>query len=549
MQLETLPLESLKISSRNARKASAGREAHEQLKASLATHGQLHNLVVKKNAKGYEVIDGGRRLRALKDLKIKEATCIVLDDMNATEVSVAANINRADMAPIDEAAAIAGLIKNDEDVASIAARFGRSEMWVRQRMALNSLIPDFRQALKDGAISLGAAQALTSAPAAAQQEYLESLPEDWTERESPLQRNDILWAVNDERISTKYAAFDVDSLSEEAKATLDLRDSLFGDDSTFGNHEEFVALQNEWLQQRKEHYLSEGYNDVVIGDKLIYEVRLDGMRRAYREEHPFKPGDITLYYRIDHRGFISGPEEFIPDVKINAETGQPEEPEEEEEPKEPTLTELTPKQKDMLMHVSARNMQAQLATGQKDYRNMIIASTLQDLRPGYNPYRARWQTFSVTPDSSIDKYEDLGIDGPKDMVKEFLPETLYDARLNNDPETYDKEIERLFGGWAPFMSSGDNQIDDYMVASAIAMRVNPDNPKAMLEVNPISPGWMEREFLKKYRVSQLQQAIAEMGGTTENFRKKDLVEDVMRLWAQGKKFRYLEEPSEDQGAT
>ena len=72
--IQRIPLDRLAASPENARRAPPGDAAHAELKASLAAHGLLENLVVRAveaapdGAARYAVVAGGRRLAALREL-------------------------------------------------------------------------------------------------------------------------------------------------------------------------------------------------------------------------------------------------------------------------------------------------------------------------------------------------------------------------------------------------------------------------------------------------------------------------------------------------
>ena len=72
--IRSIPLDRLELSPANVRRTAAGKTAFAELKASIAAHGLLENLVVRPHDPGqdgavrYAVIAGGRRLSALADL-------------------------------------------------------------------------------------------------------------------------------------------------------------------------------------------------------------------------------------------------------------------------------------------------------------------------------------------------------------------------------------------------------------------------------------------------------------------------------------------------
>ena len=72
--IQSIPLNQLELSPANVRKTSAGKTAFAELKASIAAHGLLENLIARAIEPGpggnvrFTVIAGGRRLTALIDL-------------------------------------------------------------------------------------------------------------------------------------------------------------------------------------------------------------------------------------------------------------------------------------------------------------------------------------------------------------------------------------------------------------------------------------------------------------------------------------------------
>ena len=93
-----IQLNQLKHGPNNVRTVEA--DNLDKLIASIKSRDMLHNLVVQKNGKGYNVIDGNRRYSAL--CKIHGATsaelidCKVIED-NATEIGAMANMLREGM--------------------------------------------------------------------------------------------------------------------------------------------------------------------------------------------------------------------------------------------------------------------------------------------------------------------------------------------------------------------------------------------------------------------------------------------------------------------
>ena len=141
-----------------------------ELAATIDTQGIGQPLLLRPSARGYEPVDGGRRLRALKLLaeqgKIPDdhpvpAYIRELDDAEALSLSLATAITRLDLDPADEALNFADLADKGMSPDDIAARFGIPLRRVKQRLAIGRLPSEIVEALKAGEIKLGDAQAYT----------------------------------------------------------------------------------------------------------------------------------------------------------------------------------------------------------------------------------------------------------------------------------------------------------------------------------------------------------------------------------------------------
>ena len=164
LAIRAIALNRLVTAPENVRKTPPDAAADPELKASIAAHGLLENLVVRSNGPGgnYAVVAGGRRLAALKALAadgVLDAAhpvpCLVVDgDAPSAELSLAENVVRIAMHPADQAAAFRDLAESGSSVSSIAARFGISERLVEQRLRLGNAAPELLDAYRAGAIDL-----------------------------------------------------------------------------------------------------------------------------------------------------------------------------------------------------------------------------------------------------------------------------------------------------------------------------------------------------------------------------------------------------------
>lgn len=166
--IKSIPLNKLVASPRNVRKRSDP-VADAELKASVAAHGLLQNLVVREGKKGqYEVEAGERRRKALlglaEDMHLARTfpvLCLVLDgdETQVREASLAENFHTLKMNPADEAQAFASIIESGATPEDVARRFGLTVRFVEGRLRLASLAPVVFEALAAGEITLDMAKA------------------------------------------------------------------------------------------------------------------------------------------------------------------------------------------------------------------------------------------------------------------------------------------------------------------------------------------------------------------------------------------------------
>ena len=159
--IRDIPLCRLALAPENVRKTPPDDAAEAQLRASIAEHDLLENLVVRPDApdadgiERFAVVAGGRRLAALRALAENgtlhadhPVPCKIAANGNAGELSLAENVVRIAMHPADQVVAFAGLAESGVTVAAIAARFGVSERTVEQRLRLGNAAPELLDAYR-----------------------------------------------------------------------------------------------------------------------------------------------------------------------------------------------------------------------------------------------------------------------------------------------------------------------------------------------------------------------------------------------------------------
>ncbi len=141
-----------------------------ELTASIREHGIIEPLVVRRLAKDadtFELIAGERRWRAAQRAGLKEVLVVVKDvsPKEAFELALVENVQRADLNPLEEAAAYQALVEEfglTQEV--VAGRVGKSRVAVTNSMRLLRLPTPAKEAVIAGTIKEGHARALLGLP-------------------------------------------------------------------------------------------------------------------------------------------------------------------------------------------------------------------------------------------------------------------------------------------------------------------------------------------------------------------------------------------------
>jgi ParB family chromosome partitioning protein len=270
MTIQTVPLSSLRPPAANPRTAFDA-QTLEGLAASIRTDGLLQNLVVvpggKRGAgKGtYRIVSGERRYRAMMLLAERgelaadhEVPVEIRDDLDKDDVlrlATVENLQREDLPPLDQAAALAALIRKGTTLDDIVSRTGLSPATIKRRLALSGLCPEARAALLDRTITLAQAEALTLGPAEAQASIVLEITQGHA-----VSADDIRAHFLDDRPSVAMAIF------PRERYTGSVTTDLFGaaEDSYFDDAEQFMTLQRAAVEELAErHRESAAWVDVT----------------------------------------------------------------------------------------------------------------------------------------------------------------------------------------------------------------------------------------------------------------------------------------------
>ncbi len=139
-------------------------DALETLADSIAQHGLIQPIVVRRGELGfYQIIAGERRFRASKMAGLTEVPVVIVDadELKSAELSLIENIQREDLNPYEEAQAYYSLM-NEFDLTQeqVSERVGKSRSAIANTLRLLDLPEDVLEMLKTGDISAGHARAL-----------------------------------------------------------------------------------------------------------------------------------------------------------------------------------------------------------------------------------------------------------------------------------------------------------------------------------------------------------------------------------------------------
>jgi ParB family chromosome partitioning protein len=148
-------------------------QSMQELADSIKQNGIIQPLVVTRGKGGFEVIAGERRLRAAMLAGLQQVPVIVREEVSESELvelALVENIQRQDLAPLEEASAYRRLVNEygytQEDV---ARRVGKSRASVANSLRLIGLPAPVKELLESAELSEGHARALLALPTAASQ--------------------------------------------------------------------------------------------------------------------------------------------------------------------------------------------------------------------------------------------------------------------------------------------------------------------------------------------------------------------------------------------
>ena len=295
-QSRDIPFNKLVLSYRNVRRVQAG-VSIEELAEDIARRTLLQSLSVRpvlgedgQPTDQYEVQAGGRRYRALellvKQKRLNKTTpipCVVREDGILEEDSLAENVQRQALHPLDQFRAFQSLKDQGLGEADIAARFFVTPQIVKQRLKLASVSPKLLEIYAADAMTLDQLMAFTiSGDPARQEQVWETVKRGYNDApyyiKKLLTENTV--AARDKRV--RFVGLD----TYEAEGGSVLRDLFSQNDEGWLQDvallERLVAAK---LTGEAETIKAEGWRWVQIAQEFPYG-HTGGLRRLMGEMHP-----------------------------------------------------------------------------------------------------------------------------------------------------------------------------------------------------------------------------------------------------------------------
>ena len=291
-----IPFNKLLLSGCNIRRIKAG-VSIEQLADDIARRTLLQSITVRPvlDADGqetgmYEIPAGGRRFRALELLvkqkrlaKTAPIPCVIRMDGIAEEDSLAENVQRAPLHPLDQFRAFLTLREKGQSEEEIAAAFFVSVAVVKQRLRLASVSPKLLDVYAEDGMTLDQLMAFTvSGDWERQEQVWERLQSSYTKEPYVIRRQLTEGAV---RASDKRAQFIGEAYEQAGGAVL--RDLFQGDDGGWLQDPALVdRLVAEQLEREAEAIRAEGWHWVELAPDFPYGHTF-GLRQLRGETVPF----------------------------------------------------------------------------------------------------------------------------------------------------------------------------------------------------------------------------------------------------------------------
>jgi ParB/RepB/Spo0J family partition protein len=163
VEFKAVPLKDLEEAPYNPRR-TFDEESLKDLVESIRTKGVLNPILARPVNGHLEIVGGARRFRAARAAGLKEIPCQIRDltDDEALEVAVIDNLQRADVAPAEEARGFQELLRRGYKAEDLAKKVSKSIRYIYGRIELLKLAAPVLKALEDERITPSHAQLIAT---------------------------------------------------------------------------------------------------------------------------------------------------------------------------------------------------------------------------------------------------------------------------------------------------------------------------------------------------------------------------------------------------
>jgi ParB family transcriptional regulator, chromosome partitioning protein len=300
-----IPFDKLVLSQSNVRKIKAG-VSIEELAADIARRTLLQSLTVRPvvdedgvDTGMFEVPAGGRRYRALEILvqrkqlaRTAPVPCVVRTEGLAEEDSLAENVQRAPLHPLDQFRAFLAMREKGMGEEEIAAAFFVSTHVVRQRLRMAAVSPALLEVYAEDGMTLDQLMAFTLNPDHARQDQVwEAIQQSWSKEPFHIRR---LLTEHTVRADDKRALF-IGAGAYEAAGGVILRDLFQTDHGGFLQDTSLLdRLVAAKLERATDELRSEGWKWIEVAVDFPYGHTFS-LRRLMGEAVPPDEAEEAAY--------------------------------------------------------------------------------------------------------------------------------------------------------------------------------------------------------------------------------------------------------------
>jgi len=229
--------------------------------ASLANdiehNGQLQPVVIRMENDIPAIVAGQRRRKALLQLEqandevLMTGIVVDIDDAQATAISLSENGQQEPMTLMDSHKAYAKLVRQGWDTKTIAQVYSKSDLQVRQILAIGSLPVTVCKAYEAEDIDEACLRVLAIGDKSRVRQWVDL----YKKGEAPTWARDIraFLAHNKSEINTSMALFDVTT------AKIAIVEDFFQEEHIFADSDEFWELQNAAIEQQQQDLETKGW--------------------------------------------------------------------------------------------------------------------------------------------------------------------------------------------------------------------------------------------------------------------------------------------------